>query len=137
MPDTVSSTSSGFDYFEDPLYLSSADQPNATLASFQFDGHDFLGWKQEVFMSLASKNKDGFLDGSCSKPHVTDKKFKQWFRSDIMVTKWILNSLNKSIRENLKYVKSAEELWEELLERYGSANAIEIYQLKKDLGALI
>ncbi|XP_074306464.1 uncharacterized protein LOC141641711 [Silene latifolia] len=53
-----------------------------------------------------------------------------------MVMKWILNSLDKSIRDNLKYVRSAAELWGELLEHYGQANAIEVYQLRKDLDAV-
>ncbi|XP_074266125.1 uncharacterized protein LOC141588588 [Silene latifolia] len=137
MPESTPSNPPTYDYFEDPLFLKTSDQPTVVLSSFLFEGHDFLGWKQEVFMSLASKNKDGFLDGTCVKPPITDKKFKQWFRCDFMVTKWILNSLDKLVRENLKYVKSAEELWAELLERHGSANAIEIYQLKKDLNAVI
>ncbi|XP_074282791.1 uncharacterized protein LOC141607336 [Silene latifolia] len=85
-------------------------------------------------MALASKNKESFLDDSNPKPASTDKKYRQWIRCDLMVMRWILNSLDKTIRDNLKYVTSARQLWSELSERYGQANSIEIYQLTKDMG---
>ncbi|XP_074277466.1 uncharacterized protein LOC141601100 [Silene latifolia] len=95
---------------------------------------DVKGWKMDVYMSLASKNKDGFVDGSCVMPSKNDKKYHQWVRCELMVMRWILNSLEKPVRENFKYVRSSRELWSELLERYGQANAIEVYQLKQELG---
>ncbi|XP_074310135.1 uncharacterized protein LOC141645851 [Silene latifolia] len=136
MPEETENNDHSYDYYDDPLYLSSSDQPFSHLVTPLFDGTDFLGWKQDVLMALASKNKDCFIDGTFTRPPKTDKKFHQWVRCDLMVMKWVLNSLNKSIRDNLKYVKSAQELWEELLERYGQANAVEIYQLRKDLGSV-
>ncbi|XP_074283785.1 uncharacterized protein LOC141608323 [Silene latifolia] len=84
-------------------------------------------------MALASKNKEGFLDGSCTAPAQTDKKFRQWARCNLMVLNWILNSMEKSLRDNFKYVRSTKVLWSEFNEHYGLANAIEIYQIKKDM----
>ncbi|XP_074318955.1 uncharacterized protein LOC141655811 [Silene latifolia] len=133
MPE-VSSTEVNFDYYDDPLYLSSSDQPTATLSSFLFEGHDFMGWKREVLMSLAAKNKDGLLDGSCPMPPPTDKRHKQWKRCDFMIMRWLSNSLDHKIRENFKYVSSSKEFWGELVERFGQSNALEVYQLTKDLG---
>ncbi|XP_074265934.1 uncharacterized protein LOC141588389 [Silene latifolia] len=51
--------------------------------------------------------------------------------------RWIFNSLEKPLKESLKYVRSSKELWSKLLERYGQANALEIYQLTKELGAVV
>ncbi|KAK9733266.1 hypothetical protein RND81_04G055800 [Saponaria officinalis] len=51
-----------------------------------------------------------------------------------MVLRWLLNSMSKSIRDNVMYSKTSKELWTELMERYGQVNALELYQLKKDLG---
>ncbi|XP_074267204.1 uncharacterized protein LOC141590514 [Silene latifolia] len=133
---TPTNKNTNYDYYDDPLFLSTSDQPFSQLSQSLFDGHDFLGWKQDIIMALASKNKLGFIDGSCSQPLKTDRKYNQWVRSDLMVMRWILNSLVKPIWENLKYVRSAEELWSEITERYGQANAIEVYQLKKDLDAI-
>ncbi|XP_074318206.1 uncharacterized protein LOC141655000 [Silene latifolia] len=133
MPDVSSTSSSSYEYFDDPLFLSQSDQPTASLVTTLFGGHDFLGWRREVLMALTSKNKDCFVDGTLVKPPKTDKKYSQWVRCDFMVRQWILNSLVSSIKDSLKYVNSARELWSELLERYGQASALEVYQLKKEL----
>ncbi|KAK9706579.1 hypothetical protein RND81_07G136400 [Saponaria officinalis] len=95
--------------FDDPLYLSTSDQPLLQLVAHQFNGDNFVHWKRDVYFALVSKNKEGFVDGTC---------------------KWILNSLEKGIRESLKYVSSSKELWTEIIDRYGQANTLEIYQLK-------
>ncbi|XP_074301511.1 uncharacterized protein LOC141632907 [Silene latifolia] len=137
MPENETSSNTNYDYYDDPLFLSQSDQPNASLTTFPFDGHDFMGWKREVLMSLAAKNKFGFIDGSVLKPPVTDKRHNQWIRCDFMVMRWVSNSLEKPLKESLKYVRSSKELWSELLERYGQANALEIYQLTKELGAVV
>ncbi|XP_074287881.1 uncharacterized protein LOC141613046 [Silene latifolia] len=133
MPDVNTSSGSSYEYFDDPLFLSQSDQPTACLVTSPFGGHDFLGWRREAFMALTSKNKESFVDGTSVKPPKTDKKYSQWVRCDFMVRQWILNSLVSSIKDSMKYVNSAQELWSELLERYGQANALEVYQLKKEL----
>ncbi|XP_074313439.1 uncharacterized protein LOC141648610 [Silene latifolia] len=133
MPETDESVAASYEFYDDPLFLSQSDQPIAKLSPTLFNGHDFLSWKQDVYMALASKNKEGFLDGSCTAPATTDKKYRQWVRCNLMVLNWILNSMEKSLRGNFKYVRSAKVLWAELNERYGLANAIKIYQIKKDM----
>ncbi|XP_074265088.1 uncharacterized protein LOC141587505 [Silene latifolia] len=112
----ITSCETNFDYYNDPLYLSSSDQPNATLSSFLFEGHGFMAWKREVLISLAVKNKDGLLDATCPMPPSTDKRHRQWKR------------------ENFKYVSTSRDIWSELVERFGQSNALEVYQLTKDLG---
>ncbi|KAK9671820.1 hypothetical protein RND81_12G056700 [Saponaria officinalis] len=97
---------------------------------------NFLNWKRDACMALAAKNKEGFIDGTCKKPPKTDKKYHQWLRCDLMVMKWLLNSLHKSIRENFLYVTCAKDLWSELLERYEQFNALEVYQIRKDLSTV-
>ncbi|XP_074314879.1 uncharacterized protein LOC141651051 [Silene latifolia] len=133
MPEVDNSVVSSYEFYDDPLFLSQSDHPSAKLSPTLFNGHDFLSWKQDVYMALASKNKEGFLDGSCTAPAQTDKKYRQWAKCNLMVLNWILDSLEKSLRDNFKYVCSTKVLWAELNERYGLANAIEIYQIKKDM----
>ncbi|KAK9671588.1 hypothetical protein RND81_12G040400 [Saponaria officinalis] len=75
-------------------------------------------WKKDVLMALTAKNKDVFLEGRCHMPERSDKKHHQWLRCDLMIMKWILKPLHKSIRENLMYVHTSKQLWSELNERY-------------------
>ncbi|KAK9733377.1 hypothetical protein RND81_04G063900 [Saponaria officinalis] len=57
-------------------------------------------------------------------------------KCDLMVMKWILNPLEKGIREGLQYGSISKELWTEILDRYGQTNTLEIYELKKDLSSI-
>ncbi|KAK9726668.1 hypothetical protein RND81_05G229400 [Saponaria officinalis] len=71
------------------------------------------------------------------KPPKTDKKHHQWVRCDLLVVKWILNSIDKPIKDTLAYVTSSKDLWTEILDRYGQSNNVEVYQLKKELGDIV
>ncbi|KAK9678310.1 hypothetical protein RND81_11G202800 [Saponaria officinalis] len=107
--DTPPVQSSTYECLDDPLYLSNSDQPVVLLVSHQFDGTNFVSWKRDVLHALIAKNK-----------------------------KVSLTELAKlRIRETLQYASSAKELWSEICDRYGQTNSIEIYELKKDLGALV
>ncbi|KAK9699177.1 hypothetical protein RND81_08G157600 [Saponaria officinalis] len=102
------------EFYDDPLYLSSSDQPMLQLISYLFNGNNFLSWKRDTYMALITKNKDGFVDGTCKIPAKTDKKYNQWIRCDLMVMRWLLNSIADSIKETLVYVTSSQELWSEI-----------------------
>lgn len=126
----------GYEFYDDPLFISGNDQSSQLLVQPAFSGLNFLQWKRDVYLALVSKNKEGFIDGSCKKPNNTEKTYHQWIRCDIMVMKWILNSMDLNLRESLSYVSTAKELWTEILDRYGQSNALEVYELRKDLSTL-
>ncbi|XP_074287782.1 uncharacterized protein LOC141612932 [Silene latifolia] len=118
-----------------PEQINNSDQPFSQLTASLFDGSDFLSWKQDILMALATKNKDGFINGVLVTPAATDKKYHQHIRCDLMVLKWILNSIDKPLHDNLKYIRTAKGLWDEIMERYGHSNSIEIYQLTQELNS--
>ncbi|XP_074283739.1 uncharacterized protein LOC141608274 [Silene latifolia] len=89
--------------------------------------------KRDVLLALASKNKDGFVTGTCPRPPKTDKRYNLWSRCDMLVLQWIKHSMDKKLRDNFAYVTYSKDLWTELVERYGQLNGIELYQLKRDL----
>ncbi|XP_074293312.1 uncharacterized protein LOC141620301 [Silene latifolia] len=109
MPDDSSAVSSSaaksYACFNDPLYLSQSDQPSLKLTSTEFDGSGFLSWKCEAYLALISKNKEGFVDGTLKNPPTTDDSYHQ----------------------------CSNELWSEILERYGQIDSLEVYQLRKEL----
>ncbi|KAK9689691.1 hypothetical protein RND81_09G075300 [Saponaria officinalis] len=109
-----------YDQYDDPLFLSTADQPHLHLTSYLFDGSNFLDWRRDVLMALTAKNKEGFLAGECSESSISPKKRSQWARCDLMVLHWVLNSISKPIRDNVLYAKSSKEPWSDLSESYES-----------------
>ncbi|KAK9749708.1 hypothetical protein RND81_02G145100 [Saponaria officinalis] len=130
--EAVVHTAPSYEYYDDPLSLSSSDQPNLQLLGHCFNGTNFITWKRDAYIALMAKNKEGFVDGTCKKPEKSDKKYHQWIRCDL-VMRWLLNSIEGGIKDTLMYVNSSKELWNELIERYGQTNSLEIYQLKKNL----
>ncbi|KAL9245201.1 hypothetical protein vseg_018879 [Gypsophila vaccaria] len=128
--------SSSYATFDDPLFLSPTDQPTLQLVNYKFTGHNFIQWKRDIYHALLAKNKEGFIDGSCKTPPKTDKAYHQWIRCDLMVMKWILNSVEMTIGDTLQYVSSTKELWSDILDRFGQANYLEIYQFRKELSEL-
>ncbi|KAK9724476.1 hypothetical protein RND81_05G075400 [Saponaria officinalis] len=129
-------STSKYEMFDDPLYISTSDQPVLQIVSYQFDGVNYVSWKRDVYHALIAKNKECFVDGTCKTPSKTDKTYNKWIRCDLLVMKWIFNLIVRSIRESLQYVSSSKELWMEIADRYGQSNSIEIYQLKKELGTI-
>ncbi|KAK9668084.1 hypothetical protein RND81_13G034000 [Saponaria officinalis] len=129
----VNSVAMSYEFYDDPLFLSSSDQPNLQLRSYSFNGTNFVNWKRDAYIALMAKNKEVFVDGTCKKHEKTDKKYHRWIRCDLLVMRWLLNCIEGGIKDTLFYANGSKESWEELIERYGQTNSLEIYQLKKDL----
>lgn len=54
-----------------------------------------------------------------------------------MVLSWLLNSLSKEIAESVLYSYSAKQLWNDLEDRFGQANGVMLFQLQKELSAVV
>ncbi|KAL7592597.1 uncharacterized protein LOC111888645 [Lactuca sativa] len=79
-----------------PFFIAPSDNPSSILITNPFNGIGFASWKQSMLISLASKNKLGFIDGSISEPTIISNSYSAWFRANSMVISWILNSLSKN-----------------------------------------
>ncbi|XP_019224674.1 PREDICTED: uncharacterized protein LOC109206313 [Nicotiana attenuata] len=53
-----------------------------------------------------------------------------------MVVAWILNSLDREIRETVMYAESAEKLWKEIERRFSQASGIKIFQIRKEISSI-
>lgn len=71
------------------------------------------------------------MDGTISILKEDSKRFKQWKRSDYIVTSWIMHSISKELMESFTSTPYARDLWLELIERYGESNVLLIYQFFK------
>lgn len=98
-----------------------------------FNGEDFESWKITVLIALSSKKKIGFIDGKVSRPADNSPLRPHWQRCNDLVTSWILNSLHKDISGSVLYCSSAQEMWKELMERFGQTNKAKLFQVNKEL----
>ncbi|KAL0354233.1 UNVERIFIED_CONTAM: hypothetical protein Sangu_1004600 [Sesamum angustifolium] len=118
------------------LYLHPSDHPSLVLSSVPLDGTNFLRWSRAVYVSLGSKMKLGFIDGSFPKPAAGSKNMEKWKRVDLMITSWLWNSIAKEILGAYMYAASSRNLWLELQRRYGSSNGPMIYQIRRDISSV-
>ncbi|KAH0679361.1 hypothetical protein KY284_020446 [Solanum tuberosum] len=62
---------------------------------------------------------------------------KAWSSCNDMVLSWLLNSLSKEIVESVLYSQSAKEIWSDLEDRFGQTNGEKLFQLQKELNAVV
>ena len=56
------------------------------------------------------KNKISLIDGSLTKPEVTNPLFKAWERCNNMIISYLLRSLDNTIAKSVLYFSTAYEI---------------------------
>ncbi|KAH0650535.1 hypothetical protein KY284_030447 [Solanum tuberosum] len=116
-----------------PYFLTPSNSPGMNLININFDGTTYGNWRRGVLISLSAKNKLGFINGICKKPQDDAPLIEQWRRCNDMVLAWLLNSLSREIAESVIYSQTAEDLWNELEQRYGQTDGAKMFQLQREL----
>ena len=122
--------------YADPYYLAASDNPSMQISNMVFNGTNFINWSRSIRMSLGSKNKIGYIDGTYEEAARESKDRQKWLRNDYMVRSWLYKSMSEKLADSLMLCESARHLWEELCERYGESTAPQVYQLKRELNDL-
>ncbi|XP_074290484.1 uncharacterized protein LOC141617200 [Silene latifolia] len=73
-PDNPVANNAHYALYDDPLYITPADQHTNNIVDVLFNGSDFMNWKREVMLALMAKNKDSFITGTCAIPDSPLKK---------------------------------------------------------------
>ncbi|XP_019264502.1 PREDICTED: uncharacterized protein LOC109242125 [Nicotiana attenuata] len=136
---SVSAGSSGIGLVDSahPYYLHPSDYPRMNPVSSVFDGRGYGGWRRAVVIALSAKNKLGFIDGTLVVPDADSGLQRAWARCNDMVLSWLLNSLSKEIAESVLYSQSAKDPWHDLEDRFGQASGAKLFQLQKELSAVV
>lgn len=66
-------------------YINPSDANTAQLVSVKFNGTGYSNWKTSIMLSLSSKNKLGFVDGTMTKPEVNSHDYKASERCNDLV----------------------------------------------------
>ncbi|XP_022857026.1 uncharacterized protein LOC111378089 [Olea europaea var. sylvestris] len=61
-----------------PYYLHYGDNTGMQLISIELTEENYATWSCAVIMALNAKNKEGFVDGSFTKPHQKDPFYELW-----------------------------------------------------------
>ncbi|XP_070019435.1 uncharacterized protein [Nicotiana sylvestris] len=78
-------------------------------------------WSKYVRIALLGRNKLGFVDGSWKKENFKEELWYQWKRCNAIVQSWIMNIVSSNLLGGMVYADSAQDVWEDLKERFNKA----------------
>nr|GEY03384.1 hypothetical protein [Tanacetum cinerariifolium] len=84
----------------DPIHLQNSDFTSNTIISIKLTGiENYRVWAAAMKLAISTRNKTGFIDGSCVKSPYTNSAalFNQWERSNSIVLSWLLNSVSEDL----------------------------------------
>ncbi|KAF1875882.1 hypothetical protein Lal_00006513, partial [Lupinus albus] len=86
-----------------------------------------------MLMTLKTKNKLPFIDGTLPRPKPEDPIFGAWDRCNTLVMAWLNHSIDQSIVHSVLWLENAYEIWKDLKERYYQGGMYRICDLQEDL----
>ena len=125
----MSSTSSPMEDLSSSFFLHNGDHPRLILVSHPFHGPNYNTWSWATLLAFIAKNKMGFINGSIPQPIAADDLlYGACDRCNSMVNSWILNLVAREIVDNLLYMSTTTEIWNDLREQFHQTNAPQIFQ---------
>nr|KYP43959.1 hypothetical protein KK1_034599 [Cajanus cajan] len=82
-------------------------------------------------MSLISKNKISFIDGTIEAPTRTSSLFPAWQRANMLVVSWMLKAVSPSIAQSIICMDNAFDIWNDLKDRFSQGDMIRISDLQE------
>ncbi|XP_071741185.1 uncharacterized protein [Rutidosis leptorrhynchoides] len=89
-----------------------------------------------VLLALGTKNKVGFVDGTCVKNATDDVLSKQWDRCNSVVLSWLLGSISDELYAGLIFSENASTVWSEWKETYDKIDGSIIFNLHYNISTL-
>ncbi|XP_071688451.1 uncharacterized protein [Rutidosis leptorrhynchoides] len=123
--------------FGDPLYLHTSDTTGTPIISVKLKGtENYSIWSRSMMLALSTKNKVGFVDGTCIKNADNPVLASQWDRCNSVVLSWILGSISEDLYSGQIYSTVASVVWTELKETYDKVDGSMIFNLHSKLNSL-
>ncbi|XP_073265503.1 uncharacterized protein [Populus alba] len=119
----------------DPFSLYHSNHPGLVLVSKPHNDDNYSTWCRSMMISLNVKNKLGFIDGTVQIPSVKSQPvdYTSWKRCNDMILSWILNSISPELTDSVIYSTTAQEVWEDLRDRFSHSNTPRIFQIERDI----
>ncbi|XP_019451745.1 PREDICTED: uncharacterized protein LOC109353838 [Lupinus angustifolius] len=116
-----------------PYFMSPNENPGAILVSKALKGENYHSSSRAMWMSIKTKNKLHFIDGSLPKPSIEDPSFNAWDRCNTLVVSWLTQSIDASIVQSILWMDTALEIWQDLRERYYQGDVFRIVELLREI----
>ncbi|XP_050229563.1 uncharacterized protein LOC126678711 [Mercurialis annua] len=115
-----------------PFFVHPGESPSLVLVSNLLTESNYHSWYISMRMSLISKNKYKFVDGSIVPPLRNDEIFAVWERCNTLVMFWLYRSVSQTIADSVSCMDSALEIWNDLKDRLSLGDACRIGDLQEE-----
>ncbi|XP_021755434.1 uncharacterized protein LOC110720688 [Chenopodium quinoa] len=115
-----------------PFYLGVGDQPDNLITHVLLKGENYLACSRAITLSLKSRRKFGFVDGTISKS--ADKnKLLDWETVNFMLVSWILRAIDFKLAASIPYFEEAMKLWDYLEQWFCVASGPRLQKLRASI----
>jgi gag-polypeptide of LTR copia-type len=96
-------------------------QQNEKITHITLNGTNYLPWMHTASIGLGGRSKLEYVTGELQKPLPVNPNFpttqekkalKEWRADDLLVTNWLLNSMEPAIVDICMCAGSAQAVWE-------------------------
>ncbi|XP_070009524.1 uncharacterized protein LOC142164779 [Nicotiana tabacum] len=87
-------------------------------------------------VSLLTRNKLGFIDGTINRDTYGDKYANLWDRCNAIVKSWIMHNVSRDLLCGVLFRSNACAIWANLHERFDKVNASRMYYLHREIFTL-
>ncbi|CAH9076259.1 unnamed protein product [Cuscuta europaea] len=117
-----------------PYYLSNSDFPGINISGLVLKGEgNYREWSTAMKNAFRAKRKMGFIDGTIERPEEDIEDLEDWLTVNSMLVGWLMTAVDPTLRTNLTYMESANDLWEDLKTRFAVGDAMRVYELKESI----
>ncbi|XP_057526224.1 uncharacterized protein LOC130805466 [Amaranthus tricolor] len=116
-----------------PLYLHGLDGPIKVSVDKLIDVSNYKRWKRSIEITLSSKRKLGFTNGTVTRDKEDRVKGDLWDTCNDTVIGWIMGSVSEPIKQTIMYMMFATKIWLYLERRFSISNGSLKYKLNKEL----
>eukprot|EP00257_Ricinus_communis_P022931 XP_015582793.1 uncharacterized protein LOC107262297 [Ricinus communis] len=117
-------------------YIHPNENPALMLTLSQLISNNYYSWARSMKMSLISKNKFRFVNGSIKVPREEDPSYNAWLKCNNLVLSWLQRSLNTEIGQSVIWLDYAYDLWADLYDRFSQGDLIRISDLQQEFFSL-
>ncbi|GMI99394.1 hypothetical protein HRI_003608700 [Hibiscus trionum] len=118
------------------FYIHPNENPALVLTSSLLTGSNYHGWARSMKMSLISKNKISFVDGSIKEPRKDEENYRAWVKCNNLVLSWLQRALSPEIAQSVIWIDNASELWVDLFDRFNQGDVVRISDLLQEFYSL-
>jgi hypothetical protein len=116
-----------------PYDITPNDNPGSLLTQVLLKGENYDEWARSLRTALRARKKFGFVDGPIKRPEDESADLEDWWTNNSLLVSWIMNTIEPSLRSTISHMEVAQDLWEDIKERFSVANGPRVQQLKAEL----